>query len=344
MKKLYSLFGLSREAILFDSKLYIIKAMFAIATGYVIGKAMPIARIDMISVLLGVMYNLEPINMSGVKGGIDQLLASTLGAVCTGVLILLFGINVFTIAVSMALTLYVSLKINWKMVSPVAIFTCIYMTQYIQKDAAGAPSIWLTFRLRIVALGLGILIAIIYNYISSFFYYRRIAYKRLQFAKIQLLSGLEYTKRQLENPGDISRDYITLFPSIFNNMDLVYSNIEAMINESKYFINLLRPEKLKVIQKILQYFRDINHIAYDINFEIWRDCKSEKYDENALKQIDQAMKVLKDMDFTYANINKRNFDIKIENEIDDTTDRIHFNLNLIKSYIKLVAVEAKNIV
>ena len=111
MKSISNILGFNKEAMLLDSKLYIVKSMVAIATGYIIGSKMPIANLDMISVLLGVMYNLEPVNVSGIKGGINQLLASTLGAACTGILILLFGINVYTIALGMALTLYVSLKI-----------------------------------------------------------------------------------------------------------------------------------------------------------------------------------------------------------------------------------------
>ena len=145
MIKFLNIFGFKKEAILLDSKLYIVKSMVAIATGYLVGSKMPIANLDMISVLLGVMYNLEPVNVSGIKGGLNQLLASSLGAACTGVLIFLFGINVYTIAFGMALTLYTSLKINWRMVHPVAIFTCIYMTQFIQVNEFMQPSIWLTF-------------------------------------------------------------------------------------------------------------------------------------------------------------------------------------------------------
>lgn len=156
--------GLSQEAYLFDSPLYLTKSLLAIATGYIIGKQFPIAQLDMISVLLGVMYNLEPLNRTSVRSGVSQLIASTIGAAATGILVLAFGVNVFSISIGMVLTLYVCLKINWRLVSPVAIFTSIYMTQYIQVNEAGLPSIWLTFRLRIIALGLGVLIALFYNY------------------------------------------------------------------------------------------------------------------------------------------------------------------------------------
>lgn len=343
MRKLPAILGLSSEAILFDSKLYIVKAMFAIATGYIVGKLIPTASLDMISVLLGVMYNLEPINIMGIKSGISQMVASTLGAACTGVLILLLGINVVTVAISMGLTLYISLKINWRMVSPVAIFTSIYMTQFIQKNAAGNPSIWLTFRLRVVALGVGILIAVLFNYIFSFFYYRRIALKRLEFAKVQLLGGLEYTEKQLRSQcGDEGKQYRGLFPSIFNDLDLVYSNIVLMINEAKYSFNLLHPEKLMIMRRILECFKEINHLAYDINFSICRENQCEVNYNKAAAVVKESIDTLKNIDFSFDD--KRVETIKMKSdEKREVSDRVYSNIDSISYYMKLMIEEVNKL-
>jgi hypothetical protein len=343
MKRVLDLIGLNREAVLFDSRLYIFKAVLAIASGYIAGKALPLTRADMISVLLGVMYNLEPINILGIKGGIGQLIASTIGAACTGILMLVFGINVSTIAISMALTLLVSLKLNWRMVSPVAIFTCIYMTQFVQLDAAGNPSIWITYRLRIAALGLGIFIAIFYNFIFSFLYYRKIAYKRLQFAKGQLLNGLKYTQRQLNGQCEKNdREYITLFPAIFNDLDLIYSNISTMINEANYSFKLLHPEKLRTIQNILKYFRDINHLAYDINFVVCRGGKDSEFNNGGLEAIKACVRTLEKLDFTNCgdNLTLRH---NTNKTLADYDTRINSNIDSIKGFIQLVLEEAKKL-
>ncbi|WP_186431271.1 hypothetical protein [Clostridium sp. BSD9I1] len=345
MRRLITAFGLSNEAILFDSKLYIIKAILAIGTGYIVGKISIVARLDMISVLLGVMYNLEPINIVGVKSGVSQLISSTLGAICTSILIVFLGINVFTIAISMGLTLYLSLKINWRMISPVAIFTCIYMTQYIQKNSLGNPSIWLTFKLRIVALGIGVIIAILYNYLFSFIYYREIAYKRLEFAKLRLLNGLEYTKTQLKNKCiNRGKEYITLFPYIFNDLDLVHSNIELVISESKYLSTGEKRKKLQVMQKILEHFWQINHLAYDINFEI---CKEEKYDEfdkNSFRLINKAIENLRIINFISNNKTHELLIDDIEyKSIVNSNDRIYSNISAIELYTKLVVKEVRKL-
>lgn len=345
MRTLITKLGLSNEAILFDSKLYIIKAILAIATGYIVGKISSIARLDMISVLLGVMYNLEPINIVGIKSGISQLIASTLGAVCTSILIIFLGINVFTIAISMGLTLYLSLKINWRMISPVAIFTCIYMTQYIQRDYLGNPSILLTLRLRIVALGIGVIIAIVYNYLFSFIYYREMAYKRLEFAKLRLLAGLEYTKMQLESKcTNMGKEYITLFPYIFNDLDLVYSNIELIISESKYLSTRAKQKKLQIMRNILQHFWQINHLAYDINFEVCKEVKYDKVAEDSLKLINQSIENLKTINFICAD---KIYELGLNNIEDEgivsSHNRIYSNISEIDLYIKLVLRESKKL-
>ncbi|TFG83322.1 MAG: hypothetical protein E4G74_01385, partial [Erysipelotrichales bacterium] len=91
MKKILNIIGLKREAVLLDSWLYILKSMVAISIGFILGGLFSITRLDMVSVLLGVMYNLEAINVSGLKGGINQLTASALAAFCTGTLVYLMG-------------------------------------------------------------------------------------------------------------------------------------------------------------------------------------------------------------------------------------------------------------
>ncbi len=344
MKRFIGILGLSSEAILFDSKFYIVKSILAVATGYIVGIRLPIVRLDMISVLLGVMYNLEPINIIGIKGGIGQLLASTLGAVCTGMVINVFGINVFSIAAAMSLTLYVSLKINWRMVSPVAIFTCIYMTQFIQTDLKGNPSILLTFRLRIAALGLGVTIAIVYNYIFSFLYYKKIALKRLEYAKIQLLKGIEYTKHQLEEcPKASGRDYIAIFSAIFNDLDMVYSNIQLMLSEAKYSYTKHKEEKLYSLLKILQYFRDINHLAYDINYTISAANGNCALKYGVYDMISDAVHTLKNMTIIEANMIKPYYDAKEVSYDNKEQSRVYKNLYDINSYINKVKKEASTI-
>lgn len=302
MRRVSEWVGLKKEAVLLDSRLYIVKAMAAIATGYLLGRALPVTRLDMISVLVGVMYNLEPINVSGVKGGIDQLAASAMAAILTGLLVFFFGINVLTIALSMGLTILISLKIDWRKVSPVAIFTSVYMTQFVQLGPSGVPSIFLTFRLRILALGLGIAVALFFNFLFSYLYYRNLPSRRLEFVKLQTLEGLKFTKQQISNKAGFSREsFSSLFSSIFNNIDMVDSNFRTMRKEPRVFRKVETVSRLDKNLDILWLMKEINHLTYDTNYfmEDYEKSKDmETQADNILHIYTFCIDIFEALDFT----------------------------------------------
>lgn len=321
---LYSLFGLKKEAILLDSRLYILKAMCAISAGYLLGNAFSITRLDMISVLLGVMYNLEAINVSGVKGGINQMLASTLGAFTTGVLVYLmaYNVTVLTVAIGMGLTLYIALKIDYRMVSPVAIFTSIYMTQFIQRDVAGNPSVLLTFQLRIAALGLGVLIAITFNYLFSFLYYRQIGKRRLEFAKLQSLIGLDKTLAELSSSETDHQTNNSLLAFVFNDIEMVKTNVESMMKENWLPFNRNEKKNLQVIYEIIKSLKIIMHLAYDSNYV--HDQHNISVNHKDLKTLSLIISTLRSIDFTRKE--KKSYALMDVSPSDN--DRISDNIRL----------------
>ena len=296
MEQIKRLIGLRKEAVLLDSWLYIVKAMLAIGTGYVFGGMFEVTRLDMISVLLGVMYNLEATNISAVKGGINQLLASFLGAVTTGILVYFFGANVFTIMLGMGLTLYMALKIDYRAVSPVAIFTSIYMTQYIQSDAMGNPSILLTIRLRMLALGLGVLIAIVFNLIFSFFYYRKITRKRLEFVRLKLETIMSLTYEYLlEDESSEKRSYNMPFSHVFADIEAVTDNIEALKKEPLIPLNALQKKKLMTSEEIIRRLKVMTHLAYDICYT--KDTFKVLLKDSDVKEFRKFIDALGSLDF-----------------------------------------------
>lgn len=264
-KNIVKAFTLKKEAVLLDSWLYILKSTLAIAAGYFLGNMFNVTRLDMVSVLLGVMYNLEATNISAVKNGIDQLFASFLGAVATGILVYLLGVNVLTIALGMGLTIYISVKINYRSVSAVAIFTSIYMTQLIQVDPLGNPNILLTIRIRIFALSLGILIAVIFNFIFSYLYYRKIVNKRLEFIKLKSMEVLKLTKENLdEKHTESTIHYDQAFTSAFADIESVRTNLLAMKQESVMPYNRMEKENIVLAEEMATSLKIIVHMAYDL--------------------------------------------------------------------------------
>jgi len=296
MKSLERILGLKREAVLLDSWLYIFKAMCAISVGFVLGRTFSITRLDMISVLLGVMYNLEPINVSGLKGGINQLLASTLGALITGILVYLmnYQISFATIALGIGLTMYVALKIDYRMVSPVTIFTSIYMTQLLQTNALGQPSVLLTFRLRILALGLGVLVAMVFNLLFSLFYYKKIGRKRVEFVKLHSINAIKHTIKGLQNPQLIQSSEFVL-ASVFNDVDMVKANIETMMKERFVPFNHKERVQLSNLLEVVMHIKNMTHCAYD-NLFIAHNL-GEIIEPNDLNQMNEIVNKLEEIDF-----------------------------------------------
>lgn len=260
---------LKKEANLLDSKWFILKTFLAIGTGYLVFSHVPFVNRDMITVLFGLVLTLEPVNTAGLKNGWDQIFASFVGAASTSLIILLFGVNPVTIGASVALTLYVCLLLNWKSVSAVALFTAIYMTQFLQMDASGNPDVGITFLLRFAALGSGVMVAVVYNYIFSLFQYRQISNKRSVFLMKQVLANMSEVKKALhKKPEDQYQGLRARLIETSNSIEWISSHFDGMIRESgrSFFYTPLQIETLNQSKERITELRNISHLLYDVVF------------------------------------------------------------------------------
>ncbi|MBC7959873.1 MAG: hypothetical protein H7X94_08400 [Vallitaleaceae bacterium] len=290
MKILIDFFLLKKEAHLFDAKLYILKAFVAVVVAFGITQRLPLIHKDIISVLFGMMMTLEPVTVTGIRSGLRQIFATFLGALATAVIIALFGINIWTIALSISATLFLCLKINWREVSPVAIFTAIYMTQYVQFSAGGEPSVFLTFQLRILALGIGVFIAILLNFIFSLFFYKQMERKRIAHLLLSISDHLRQIKKGLlKSSVEAIRHEKSLLPSTFDGIDWLSSLIkdkekEASFKNKIHFKN--QHEEVVIFQEILICLRNITHLVYDTAYVLALDVQpfsAQEQDEMVLK-------------------------------------------------------------
>lgn len=338
MERFLKIVGLKKEAILLDSKLYIVKSMLAIGTAFILGRTFDVTRLDMISVLLGVMYNLEATNTSTVKSGFNQLIASFLGALTTGTLVFFFGVNAFTVMLGMGLTLFIALKIDYRGVHPVAIFTSIYMTQYIQLDALGDPSIFLTIRLRILALGLGVLIAIVFNYGFSFFYYKRIGQKRLAYLQLKIDESLELTYSYLTTDHHNHFDYENLFSVLFADIEMVRSNVTILKGERFIPFKNIEKNNMTIVEDNVRSLKVISHMAYDSCYV--KDYFGLEFSQADVKPLKSFITAFSNIDFLQDSSQSSSID---ENEIIEFKtegvgrQRIYNNMDLMnKEYIKIM--------
>lgn len=249
---------LKREALLYDSHLYILKGFVGIFIAYLLFSGTSLVGKDMISVLFGLMLTLEPVNISGIKSGLDQIKATILGGLITAVIVWIFGVNIITVPLAIAITMYIALRINWKFVSPVAIFTAIYMTQYIQLNAAGETSMLLTFRLRMAALLSGVIIAVIINFVFSLIFYKSMIRKRFAYVLGQIADSFErFSQANSSNNETELFELKRSIPFIFTDIDFIHNHLSDLSREKK-------SDEALAYTRALGKLRDLNHYLLDV--------------------------------------------------------------------------------
>lgn len=277
---------MKREAVLFDAPLFILKSFIAILLGFLLFNKNPLLGKDMISLLLGLMLALQPVNVSGLKSGRDQIIASLIGGGITAVVVLTGGVNFITVPLAVALTLYITLRIDWRNMSVIAIFTSIYMTQFIQLTSTGEPSMYLTFRLRMLSLGTGILIAVIMNFLFSLVFYKGMIRKRTIFVIEKLI--------------EIISDFITDSKEDNNrNSDILEKKIIVLFGDIDYIVGGLMDIKKKrtkdgetsLFVKKLKELRDINHLLLDLVMQS-EDIKPDSSVINEISSIKENLEFL----------------------------------------------------
>ena len=339
IQKILKMLGLKEEANLMDSKLFILKTFMAVATSYFIGHNNTLLRKDMISILFGMMLTLEPVTFTGLRNGMDQIKASIIGALSTSAIIYLGGINIFTIALSIAFTLYVCLKINWREVSPVAIFTAIYMTQYMQKDAAGNPSILLTFELRMAALITGVAIAILFNFLFSLYSNKNMLYKRAALLHKSALNNLEKTLKALKGMNKEELLYIKrTLPDTFNNIDWVYGLFQDISKEYKYkALHRIPENQLEALCNDILTIRNITHLNYDIIYCLSENSFECSHSENdrLCEELSNIISIMSSKDILNGDLNLRHEKNIDENNLSKSLSykRILFDMMKIKNNI-----------
>jgi hypothetical protein len=308
MNKVRDFILLKKEAYLFDTKLYIAKAFISVLTAYAIVRNLPLVNKDMISVLFGLMMTLEPVTVTGIRSGLNQITATILGALATAIIVAVFGINIWTVAISISATLFLCLKINWREVSAVAIFTSIYMTQYAQYTENGELSMILTFELRILALGIGVLLAILYNFLFSLFFYKRMERKRIAHILVTLSGHLKQTRIGIANRDiDVINQEKQVIPRTFSSIDWLTSLIRDKDKEVKVRRKLIQKsskEDTVAYLSVLIALRSITHLIYDTTYilaEHVRDLSSEEC-QIALKNMDQLIAECENMATQYESV------------------------------------------
>lgn len=262
-------FFLGENARLFDTKEYLLKTFLAVVIAGIIGKNVSYVSKDMISLLFGMMLTLEPVNMSGIRSGLSQMEATLIGAVVSAVVIAIFGYGIIPTAIGITLTLYVCMVINWRELMVVAVFTAIYMTTYIQTNAVGELSSIETIKLRLAALGTGLLIAFIVNFLFSLFGYKKMVNKRIYYISKELYDvsfeiKVALMHKKLEDVDAVMQR----IPSLFNNIDWITGTLADVKKDQDKFKIVYRHFDANEFLEYSIALRGITHVMYDLCYRV----------------------------------------------------------------------------
>jgi hypothetical protein len=282
-------FLLSENAKLFDTKEYLFKTFIAVIIAGIIGSEISYVSKDMISLLFGMMLTLEPVNMSGIRSGLSQIEATIIGAVVTGVVLAIMGYGILATAIGITLTLYVCMLINWRELMVVAVFTSIYMTQYIQTDALGNASSIETLKLRLTALGAGVLVAFIVNFIFSLLGYKKMVNKRIYYISKELYERSFELKDAIAHKSDEEVEVVmSKFPSLFTSIDWIAGTLADVKEDQRRFKIVYRHFDADVFLNYSTSLRGITHVMYDLCHRISTE-QSQYYDEEFVLSYEERL-------------------------------------------------------
>jgi hypothetical protein len=267
---------LGENARLFDTKEYLLKTFIAVLMAAYIGSKFDYVSKDMISLLFGMMLTLEPVNMSGIRSGISQIEATLIGAIITGIVLSILGYGILSTAIGITLTLYVCMMINWRELMVVAVFTAIYMTQFVQLDALGQGSSIETTKLRLAALGTGLAIAFLVNFLFSLIGYKRLVNKRIYYISKEVYDVSFQLKTALEekNSIEVSR-VMAKMPPLFITIDWISSTLSDVKKDQERFKIVYRHFDADQFLNYSIGLRSIAHVIYDLCYRI--DIEADQY-------------------------------------------------------------------
>ena len=260
---------LGENARLFDTKEYLLKTFIAVVIASIIGNNVSYLSKDMISLLFGMMLTLEPVNMSGIRSGLSQIEATIIGAILSAIVIAIFGYGIIPTAIGITLTLYVCMIINWRELMVAAVFTAIYMTTYIQTNASGDLSSIETIKLRLAALGTGVLIAFLVNFLFSLIGYKKMVNKRIYFISKEVYNISFDLKVALAHKSIEDVDGVMQrLPGLFNNIDWITGTLADVKKDQEKFKIVYRHFDGDEFLKYSIALRGITHVMYDLCYRV----------------------------------------------------------------------------
>lgn len=263
-----TILSLPEEAKLLGTWSFIVKASVAMLAAFALGRYIPIANRDMISFLFAMMLSLEPVSATGFKRGLDQFRATLIGGLVSGLIVAVVGINPLGLALSIGVILYLTLLKDWRNLSVVALFTGIYMTQFIQLSPDGTADILMTMLVRITALTTGIIFAMVFNALVSITYIRHLPAKRICFIHFRLSKHIRRLVDKLETQLPLSDAAHLSMANLFNDIDWNHQLLKDLETDPLLKAGRLSPQEVARAIKTFEHMRTLSHYLFDLEIQL----------------------------------------------------------------------------
>jgi uncharacterized membrane protein YgaE (UPF0421/DUF939 family) len=210
------------------------------------------------------MLSLEPVSITGFKRGLDQFKATLTGGVLSAIILSVFGINPLGLALSMGAILYFTLSRNWRELSVVALFTGIYMSQFVQTNQMGDPDILMTMLVRITSLSTGILFAMIFNVITSVILSPKLPTNRIEFLKYRYHKHISKVLNKLEVQDRLDDNQHLTLANLFNDIDWTLMLFHDLLSDPMIKWRRLKADAVSVAITQAETLRTMSHYLYDL--------------------------------------------------------------------------------
>ncbi len=323
-KRIYGLLSLRKYLI--NIKFKVFKSAAAVFISLYIAKLLKLP--DLLSPAFVAVLCIQPTVYTGIRRGLQEFFVSLLGAIFSLIFVLPYGINLITVPLTVAFTIYVAIKLHLDDSISIAIFTVLYITLF------PGESVIKTTEIRFFSIVIGILSASFVNYLVSFVRYKYLFYTRLLRA-----SEIIYIRFNQLVDSIYDKDVETL-NSLLPEIDQIYkqlSNLKKELNDIRKEINIRkRPGGMSVtaafyMERILSHYEVIIHHLYDLcrtyNEIFNSEHKIPKFIENRfISIIENLLRYIRNL---YKVLNNR--DINLLNNEEIKLDTFQSLMNKVKT-------------
>lgn len=281
---------------------------------------------DLLSASFAAILCIKPTFYSGIVFGKEQFLASFIGGIITGIILIFLGQNIYATGLALIIVMLICLYKRWNNYLTVAIFTTLYMVLIPQETTIK------TVAVRISSVLLGVLVASLVNLVFSV-----ITYKSFFYFRVKLASSLVFERLNNTIEGN-QKANIQLLDNLYFDYEEIYSQLNGFGNELIDFqkelrvrkkFGVIREKEASVLFGVIESLKVGVHYLHDITYiskilapnhneipQVWKD-KLDVFWQLLQEKFKITLNKLFLYDISKSEVSDYDFDINFIHEISE---------------------------